>query len=124
MRYSRFLIICLLAGLLIQPTGARGDLYPIGANRADVDDDQISTQQAPSPYQLAATRSNSSSTLQIELNGMPLRMQLADWRRRVSPPTPPSRRAAVVGNGLLVPLGIGAGVVLLGFVGWWMRRYT
>lgn len=124
MRYSRFLIICLLTGLLIQPTGARGDLYPISATRANVDRDQISTQQAPSPYQLAAARSNSSSTLQIELNGMPLRMQLADWHRRVSPPTPPSQQSGAVGNGLFVPLGIGAGVVLLGFVGWWMRRYT
>ncbi len=124
MRYSIVLRICLPIGLLIYPAVAGGDMYPISVSRVYVDHDQINNRQTSSPYQLAAVRSNNNHALQIELDGMPVRMQLARWRRRASRPSPPPQRAGLVGNGLFAPLGIGAGVVLLGIIGWKMRRYT
>ncbi len=124
MRYSIVLLICLPLSLLIYPALAGGDMYPIGARRAEVDRDQITAEQTPRPYQLAAARSNNNRALQIELDGMPVRMQLAEWRIRASRPSPPPQRAGMVGSDLFAPLGIGAGVVLLGIIGWKMRRYT
>ena len=124
MRYSIILLVCLPMSLLVYPAGAGGDMYPISVNLADVDRDQIKPEQAYSPYQLAAVRSNNNHALQIELDGMPVRMQLAEWRRRASRPSPPPQRAGMVGSDLLAPLGIVAGVVVLGIIGWKMRRYT
>jgi len=54
--------------------------------------------------------------------GLPVKMSAAEWYAKPNPRQGPAAKASALG--VVTPIAVGLGIIVLGVIAWWMRRYT